>query len=731
MAKKLIDLEKMGKYLQKLEWDKEDIEHAKQFINRIGYLSEEKYMEKDFEGLEEFEYFIANNNKILVPTIGQYSSGKSSLLNILIGEDYLPTSPGVCTNIGVIIEYSPNKNISELYKIEIEKSNKYFTLKNPKLIYNDKTKIKETIDKINKENRPIKLEDSFLLLKVNIELFELFSEEKYKEKILLIDFPGLDVLEIKNFFISDVLSPLINQSDSFLFFNSEVINSDENQNIITKLVEKIKNRKISFSYQNCLFILNKWDIHRKKNNNNYSLNQAKNDLKDIFRKNQLDDIFNDIDIINCSAKDYKDFKKEINSILNFEEYIKNLKDNFEEDYELDDHDEDEDKNKQFYEFATKEIDDQLKKIKEISITQNNKDKKKYYLEKLEKILKDDFQLEDNKKNEIINKYISLINNIYNHELFIYSNQKELMMKIKQHIELSIQNMKKNIENKGINFFKNINNTISFVLKKLDNPKKNKMKYSKIEQSEKRKNEIEKMFIQFKMLSDYDFDNYIVKENININKYINEIDSLFLKRKKEKNDLSNKIVLGQIENDKIKELKENKKKFYNEMKDHFKIFINEVNSKIKTIKTDINIDENSFAQNYFETSDTTVNNVNKGWFWQKIMNIFKFLKNNPMTEYILHRKILYDDRETIINKSIENFNLVKRQNKESLKDYIKAFNQQLEEFEKDVKDEVQKMIDLSYTDYTNFAKDSKKIINESANEFFKYIKNKYNKSNIVV
>ena len=730
MAKKLIDLEKMGKYLQKLEWDKEDIEHAKQFINRIGYLSEEKYMEKDFEGLEEFEYFIANNNKILVPTIGQYSSGKSSLLNILIGEDYLPTSPGVCTNIGVIIEYSPNKNISELYKIEIEKSNKYFTLKNPKMICNDKTKIKETIDKINKENRPIKLEDSFLLLKVNIELFELFSEEKYKEKILLIDFPGLDVLEIKNFFISDVLSPLINQSDSFLFFNSEVINSDENQNIITKLVEKIKNRKISFSYQNCLFILNKWDIHRKKNNNNYSLNQAKNDLKDIFRKNQLDDIFNDIDIINCSAKDYKDFKKEINSILNFEEYIKNLKDNFEEDYELDDHDEDEDKNKQFYEFATKEIDDQLKKIKEISITQNNKDKKKYYLEKLEKILKDDFQLEDNKKNEIINKYISLINNIYNHELFIYSNKKELMMKIKQHIELSIQNMKKNIENKGINFFKNINNTISFVLKKLDNPKKNIMKYSKIEQSEKRKNEIEAIFTQFKLIIECQFQNYIVKEDKNINKYIIEINRLFINSKEKNNTLSNKIILGRIEKEKIDELKKNKKEFYDEMKNDFNKLIKQISYKIKTIKNDINIDENSFVQEYFETSDTTANNVNKSFIWEKIMSIFKFLGRTSWSEYILHKKILYDDRETIINKSIENFNLVKKQNKEAINDYIKVFIEQLDEFESNVKDEVQKMIDLSYTDFTKFTEDSKKIIIASANEFNEYIKKKYNRNNII-
>jgi GTPase Era involved in 16S rRNA processing len=413
MSSEQINLEEMGKYLKKLIWDKEDLEHAKQFINQISYLSEEKFMNKDFEGLEEFEYFIANNNKILIPTIGQYSSGKSSLLNILIGEKYLPTSQGVCTNVGVIIEYTSNKNISELYEIKLKKSNKYFNFEKSKIICNDKTKIKDAIDKRNKEHRPLKLEDSFILLKVNIELFELIPE-KYREKILLIDFPGLNVLENQNFFNSDVLSPLINQSDSFLFFNSGVVNTDENQKIIINLVEKIRNRKISFSYKNCLFIFNKWDLYIK--NKDHSLAQAKNDLKEIFQNNQLDDIFEDIDIINCSAKNYNDFQKEKNDILNFEGYIQNLKNNFEEDYEMDEHDEDEDKNEQLYEYIVECIKSNKKSIKNLLITKVDVKTKENYFAKLENILKEDFKLEDGKKNEIINNYLIISNNIDNHEL---------------------------------------------------------------------------------------------------------------------------------------------------------------------------------------------------------------------------------------------------------------------------------------------------------------------------
>lgn len=727
MSSEQINLEEMGKYLKKLVWDKEDLEHAKQFINQISYLSDEKFMNKDFEGLEEFEYFIANNNKILIPTIGQYSSGKSSLLNILIGEKYLPTSEGICTNVGVIIEYTSNKNISELYEIKLKKSNKYLNFERTKMICNDKTKIKDTIDKRNKEHRALNLEDSFLLLKVNIKLFGFLIEEKYREKILLIDFPGLNVLEKKNFFSSDVLSPLINQSDSFIFINAETINTDENQKIIINLVEKIKNRKILFSYKNCLFILNKWDKHREKND--YSLVQAKNDLKEIFQNNQLEDIFEDIDIINCSARNYINFQEEKKNILNFEGYIQDLKNNFEEENELndeseEDEDEDKDKNELFYKYIIKYIEKSKKNL--LTIKEDMKTKENYF-EKLENILKDDFKLEDGKKKEIINNYLSLANNIDNHEFLINSNIIKLEQKIIEHILLSIENMEKNIESKGFNFLKNINNTINFVLKRLDNPKKNKMKYSKIEQSEKRKKEIENIFNQFKGIIKYQFNNYLVKEDENINKYIKEIDKLFEVKIKEKNNLSNKIILGQIEKEKIDELKIHKKNFYEEMKDHFKNFINEVNRIIKIIKNDINIDEKSFVQEYFETSDANSVKVQKSWFWQKIYNLSKYLGFIPLSEYILNKKLLYDDRETLINKSIENFNLVKKQNKEALKDFIKCFMEQLDEFEKGVKDEVQKMIDLSYSDYTKFKADSKKIINSSANEFNTYIKNKYNKS----
>ena len=212
-------------------------------------------------------------------------------------------------------------------------------------------------------------------------------------------------MKTKNFFSSDVLGPLINQSDSFLFFNNEVINSDENQKIIINIVEKIKNRKVSFSYRNCLFIMNKWDKH-KNNDKGYSLDKAKNELKSIFSNNQLEYIFPDIDMINCSASDYKAFLKKKNIIINFVDYLNYLKDNFEGE---DDGDE-ENKNKNFYEYIIKDILDKKKDLTSLN-NQSNYDKEEY-LKLLNNFLEgEDYEFQDVNKNDIIDSYLSLLANI--------------------------------------------------------------------------------------------------------------------------------------------------------------------------------------------------------------------------------------------------------------------------------------------------------------------------------
>jgi len=720
-----LNLIEMGKYLRRVKWDKEDLEHAKKFIEQISFLSEEKFMAQDFKGLDEFEYFISNNSKILVPTIGQYSSGKSTLLNVLIGKDLLPTSDGVCTNRGVIIEYISKKDIAELYEMKLTLGSKFFTFNKGNLICKDINKIQEEIDKINKEHKEIKLEDSFLLLKVHIEFFELLKEED-REKILLIDFPGLGVLKTKNFFSSDVLGPLINQSDSFLFFNNEVINSDENQKIIINIVEKIKNRKVSFSYRNCLFIMNKWDKH-KNSDKAYSLDIAKNELKSIFSNNQLEHIFPQIDMINCSARDYKAFLKKKNIIINFVDYLSCLKDNFEEE---EDDEDDENKNKKFYEYIIKDILDIKNDLKSLN-NQNDFDKEEY-LKILNNFLEgEDYEFQDVYKNDIIDSYLCILANINNHKLMIESNKQNLDKCIKAHILSAISNLKYSIEVKGINFLRGINNTLSFILDKLNSPMKKNLKFSKIEESENRKKEIEKMFEQFKILITFVISSYRREQDTIIDSYIKDINKLFNNKKNENTNISNKIILGRIENEQLDKLKESKRKFYQKMSKDFENFVEEVKLKIKDIKYHLNIDEKNFSQLYFETAEVDANFVNNSSFFGVIKKISDFIGWTRLSEYILHKYILYDDRETIINKSKDNFRAVKERNSESIKDYLSVYEEKLKEFENNVKNEVQKMIDLSYSDFTIFKENSQNIIKIAANEFSEYIKNKYKDSNNIL
>ena len=742
-----INFDEMGKYLKKVKWDKEDLEHARRFIKQISDLSKEDFLGYDVKGLKELEYIMSNNEKILVPAFGQYSSGKSSLLNILIGADYLPTSEGVCTNKGVIIEYTSNVDTVELYEAKIKfetEFSKFFVIEKKKLISNDRTKIKSEIDKINRQHKSIQFEDSFLLLRVHIEFFELFEKEE-REKILLIDFPGLGVLQKNNFFNSEVLGPLINQSDSFLFFNHEVINSDENQKIIINIVEKIRNRKISFSYNNCLFIMNKWDNHRK-DNSTYTLDEAKKELEQIFSNNQLSDIFSDIDIINCSAKDYNAFLSKKKNIIDFDKYFDTLKSNFEDFYKEEEDEEDEereddckedsDKNEAFYKYIDEDL---KKKIKELidAPSQNNEEyenNRGNYIQRLNNFLKkNNYEFKDIYINEIVKSYLYLISNINNHKLMILSNKKKLDEKIKSHLKSSLFNLDNNIKSKGINFLLNINDTLSFVLKKLNPSEEEKQKndfkisYSKIDASKEIEKDINKRFIQHKGLINFAIQKNINDQNNLINNYINKLHETFVKRKKENENLKNRDILGQIEKEYLNILKENKKDFYRSMEKDFQNFIEEVKKIIKDIKINLEIGKENFSQVYFETSDVNANRVSKDFkssFFSVLKKITDLIHATNWSEYILHKYILYDDEETIINKSIENFNLVRRQNQENMRDYLKVYNEKLEDFEVEVKSEVQKMIDLSYSDYTRFQNDSTEIIKKSSQEFNDYIKNKY-------
>ena len=146
-----------------------------------------KKMEENYNGLVKL---LIHDRKIRIALLGLYSSGKSTILNALIGKKILPTSNDIWTNRGIIIRYH-DKDEPELYKTKfIQKSDYYFFEDSNEPVCTGFDNVKKELEKLNKVNE--KFEDSFYILKIKIEFYDEYQiENELKERIELIDFPGL------------------------------------------------------------------------------------------------------------------------------------------------------------------------------------------------------------------------------------------------------------------------------------------------------------------------------------------------------------------------------------------------------------------------------------------------------------------------------------------------------------------------------------------------------------
>ena len=201
-----------------------------------------------------------DKKKIRIIFLGKVSSGKTSLMNSIIGHNYniLPITSKENTQNIFILQYSKEIKLFESKLIENENGN-YFEeeneidLKNSEEINkNEIDIIRENIKKINEDNK-----FKYFTLYIPIEAFETDELENIQD-IELIDMPGIKK-ELLEFGKMD-LNSLINLSDGFIFsFNSINIGDNDSQNLLTKIINYIKNRKDSFDFRDCLFHLNNID----------------------------------------------------------------------------------------------------------------------------------------------------------------------------------------------------------------------------------------------------------------------------------------------------------------------------------------------------------------------------------------------------------------------------------------------------------------------------------------
>ena len=132
---------------------------------------------------------------ILIPFIGPTNSGKTTIINGIIGKEILPTDLNECTKRGIIIRYS-NKNEEDItirkasFKEEKCLDNISYYFEDERLIGRGIKQVRETLQGLNL-NFNKNEEDSFYYIRTKIKLFDdLGLSDYYKKMIYLIDFPG-------------------------------------------------------------------------------------------------------------------------------------------------------------------------------------------------------------------------------------------------------------------------------------------------------------------------------------------------------------------------------------------------------------------------------------------------------------------------------------------------------------------------------------------------------------
>ena len=275
--------------------------------------------------------YLENTSAVRFLLVGPHNSGKSSLLNLIIGYNqyFLPTKTQECTKIGVIIKYAKKGETIKMYETQFKTNANnlnYFEYNENYPIAEGKDAILNKIDQLN-NSKDAKNYLRFYLVKAPIEFLDQMNlSEKEKKKIELIDFPGLDTdfNEAKK-----KAANLLKIIDGFIYVNYQVHFDDGDQQILALMYNTIKQRS-NFSFNTCLFILNKIDL---LGDQEIELKEVAKRILDILDKENVDSSSimvleqkerigdKSLSLTPFSCEKYKEYKKFETNLLNFEKFI--------------------------------------------------------------------------------------------------------------------------------------------------------------------------------------------------------------------------------------------------------------------------------------------------------------------------------------------------------------------------------------------------------------------------
>ena len=278
-------LQKMKKELSGIENPMKTIYNLGEKIYNIYAINENnKIVDSIYKEYISIKNYFENTSSIRFLMVGPHSSGKSTFLNRNIGynHDYLSTSASECTKICVIIKYAKKNEEAKLYETKLEKNNNgynYFRYTEEDIIAEGEKSIHEKINNLN--NSPeAKKKLKYYLLKAPIEFLDMMNlKEEEKEKIELIDFPGLDT----NFDNAKIEAKhLLSIIDGFIYINYRTSFPNDDHEIFKLIYTTISKRR-NFSFDTCLFILNKMDQQQDK----LDFNKIKDQILDTFQKQNM------------------------------------------------------------------------------------------------------------------------------------------------------------------------------------------------------------------------------------------------------------------------------------------------------------------------------------------------------------------------------------------------------------------------------------------------------------
>ena len=208
--------------------------------------------------------------RLIMPTIGNISVGKSFFLNSMLGIDFCQVRNDITTKFILFIRHIDDLKEPRLYKIEpIKNENSYDFFYNCKEVFTGEENIKYKINQVNDENKNIK-KPTFYMLEIEIKTIE---NKEFLNKFDFLDVPGLnesgeDYIKLYFEYIKDMIKYCL------IIFSVENYNSKDSMDVIKNIKENLY-----VPIENFLIILNIIDIIHT------DLEKTIHDLKKIVLNN--------------------------------------------------------------------------------------------------------------------------------------------------------------------------------------------------------------------------------------------------------------------------------------------------------------------------------------------------------------------------------------------------------------------------------------------------------------